>query len=444
MPTQTTPFAATAVLYDRPQREAILAELLKDYYTHHLEDREKLEPETVEEEELRARTAFEALRSLFADRDDFINEDAARIFLEKTTSPTDSRILAQLTLWTEELLARCGARNGQTHHCANNVEELRAAIEVYTIGSNFNDEKACSPSLWPLVRTVKVNLRAAILKHGLVVADLPGLSDTNKIRISQSQRYTRNCAFIFIVAPIARVQTNNQVEKRLVEALAPHGTKKALICTQTDNMTLKVQLRDLIPSPIDEANFNRMTQASASLNIEHTKAGRLKGKARDLLGKYLAGRMQTLSLKKKAFSALRLEALVLMRNKKIIRVMRKRYRELTKDPLPLHIHCVSNSHYALHKAGYDEELFPMTIQSTGIPALRELALSVPAFEKLNVLRHHCEYTLPSLINSMDLWTHQSATKRRVHLRQVILEAHKACLLKPASSRRSLTSRRLGC
>ena len=49
-----------------------------------------------------------------------------------------------------------------------------------------------------------------------------------------TQRYMRKCNHILLVAPIGRVQTDNLVQKRLVDCHRALGSEKGLVCTFTD------------------------------------------------------------------------------------------------------------------------------------------------------------------------------------------------------------------
>ena len=107
-----------------------------------------------------------------------------------------------------------------------------------------------------------------------------------------------------------------------------------------------------------------------------------------------------------------------MRNAKIRSVMRKRYSQITPDVKPLHVICVSNQHYRHHLEGYDADSIPISIQSTGIPELRSLLLTLPAGSKLNVLSQYRYGILPDIISSIEMWASKSATKRRSELRLI--------------------------
>lgn len=63
---------------------------------------------------------------------------------------------------------------------------------------------------------------------------LSGLSDVNKTRKKTTTEYIRNCEAALIVAPIARVETDSQVHKRLGQYHRMFGNKKAMVVTKSD------------------------------------------------------------------------------------------------------------------------------------------------------------------------------------------------------------------
>ena len=63
----------------------------------------------------------------------------------------------------------------------------------------------------------------------------------NKARTNTTTEYTRCCEAALLVAPIARVETDNQVHKRLGQLHRMFGKKKALVVTKID-VNLKLQV----------------------------------------------------------------------------------------------------------------------------------------------------------------------------------------------------------
>ena len=126
------------------------------------------------------------------------------------------------------------------------------------------------------------------------------------------------------------------------------------------------------------------------------------------------------------------DALVGIRNENVITAMREKYASLTGDARKLTMFCISNLHYGMHVEGYDEENIPISLELTGIPAVRIWASRFPVVSKLKALKQHCKFVLPGLINSIELWTDKSALENREDLRSKIS--------KPSKVRTSTTNR----
>jgi hypothetical protein len=57
------------------------------------------------------------------------------------------------------------------------AKEFSKAIKSYIDSSN-KEAAGQSSAYWPLVRLVKVYIKSNILKHGLVLVDMPGTGDS--------------------------------------------------------------------------------------------------------------------------------------------------------------------------------------------------------------------------------------------------------------------------
>ncbi|KAA8571370.1 hypothetical protein EYC84_001374 [Monilinia fructicola] len=87
-------------------------------------------------------------------------------------------------------------------------------INAY-IDSNNKQNSSKEISYWPLVRCVRIYTKAEILRHGLVLVDLPGLGDSNTGRTQVAENYAKNLTYIWIVADIVRA-IDDQIAKDLM------------------------------------------------------------------------------------------------------------------------------------------------------------------------------------------------------------------------------------
>ncbi|KAL1739150.1 hypothetical protein HDZ31DRAFT_69237 [Schizophyllum fasciatum] len=67
--------------------------------------------------------------------------------------------------------------------------------------ANLDDQQAL---FWPLVRVITLRCNAPVLASGAVLLDLPGAGDSNRARVQVSEKWMKECKFVFIIAPIQR------------------------------------------------------------------------------------------------------------------------------------------------------------------------------------------------------------------------------------------------
>lgn len=92
----------------------------------------------------------------------------------------------------------------------NTPEELFANIKPY-VTPTFGTKS----QLWPLVKVCRLYLKAEILRHGLVMVDIPGSMDSNAARSSQAELYQTNIAAHLIITPPARAASAHETELNL-------------------------------------------------------------------------------------------------------------------------------------------------------------------------------------------------------------------------------------
>ena len=97
---------------------------------------------------------------------------------------------------------------------------------------------------WPLIRVVKLYVKAPALATGAVIVDLPGVHDSNQARAAVAQNYMKQCTGLWIVAPI-----NRAVDDKSAKTLLGDTFKRQLkmdggfnsvtfICSKTDDISI--------------------------------------------------------------------------------------------------------------------------------------------------------------------------------------------------------------
>lgn len=92
---------------------------------------------------------------------------------------------------------------------------------------------------WPLIKVVRLYVKADALSTGAVLVDLPGVADSNAARAAVAEKYMKQCTGLWIVSPINRA-VDDKAAKNLLGStfrrqLKYDGTYSAVtfICSKT-------------------------------------------------------------------------------------------------------------------------------------------------------------------------------------------------------------------
>ncbi|TGO63902.1 hypothetical protein BCON_0010g00680 [Botryotinia convoluta] len=94
-------------------------------------------------------------------------------------------------------------------------QEIEGVSNHLDCNLDISDTSSKGISYWPLVRCVRIYTKAEILRHGLVLVDLPGLGDSNTGRTQVAKKYVKNLTYVWVVADIVRA-IDDQVAKDLM------------------------------------------------------------------------------------------------------------------------------------------------------------------------------------------------------------------------------------
>ncbi|KAK5195290.1 hypothetical protein LTR92_005420 [Exophiala xenobiotica] len=97
---------------------------------------------------------------------------------------------------------------------------------------------------WPLIRMVRLYVKAPALATGAVIVDLPGVHDSNQARDAVAQSYMKQCTGLWIVAPITRAVDDKSAKNLLGDSfkrqLKMDGGYNSVtfICSKTDDISI--------------------------------------------------------------------------------------------------------------------------------------------------------------------------------------------------------------
>ncbi|KAE8314943.1 hypothetical protein BDV41DRAFT_563275 [Aspergillus transmontanensis] len=137
--------------------------------------------------------------------------------------------------------------------------ELRSYIDSKgkTRSSKNALQRGSDIGLWPLIRVVRIYVKAKALSTGAVLVDLPGVFDSNAARVAVAEDYMKRCSAHWVVSPI-----NRAVDDKVAHDLLGQNFKMQMhmdcafnnvtfVCTKTDDISVsEVQdsLRLVLPS----------------------------------------------------------------------------------------------------------------------------------------------------------------------------------------------------
>jgi hypothetical protein len=90
-------------------------------------------------------------------------------------------------------------------------KRLSSKIKQFLISSTSSGKFAP----WPLVRVAQIYVKSDILKHGLVLVDIPGSMDANAARSSLAESYRNELSVNLILAPSRRAASDQEALSNL-------------------------------------------------------------------------------------------------------------------------------------------------------------------------------------------------------------------------------------
>lgn len=149
--------------------------------------------------------------------------------------------------------------------------------------------------LWPLIRVVRIYVKADALSTGAILVDLPGMHDSNAARMKVAENYMKRCSAHWIVAPINRA-VNDKVARDLLNKNFKTQLQMddafddiTFICTKTDDISvsetvgsLGLELQSIRTR--DERHADHKARAY-ELNKLHAKNDKIAGKLENLESK---------------------------------------------------------------------------------------------------------------------------------------------------------------
>ncbi|CAG2005293.1 unnamed protein product [Fusarium graminearum] len=323
--------------------------------------------------------AWSALHAAFKHKKQFTQS-----FAQDMSDGALERITDQLIEWTREIEWPTGGVDGFWTSTAQTSEECVEKTKF------FMQDK-----FWPFTKIIRVYLNSQVLKTGVVLADLPGLQDTNLARVGATQDYLIKCDNILIVAKISRAITDQSLKSSLFYVLSRHmpmeweqsGTQRlnvSVVCTKSEEINLRTARLEFC-GPNHSISTETMTYLDEEINSAKCTGDRSRKKA--------AKKKQELLL-------------VQARNEHVKRNLQSVYSS-EMNGRTLDVFCVSNKWYEKYCPKGNAQF----VEASGIPDLRRFCHSVTADAQFSEAKHFLSSRLSALLNTLDLWACSSLQKQ---------------------------------
>jgi GTPase Era involved in 16S rRNA processing len=314
---------------------------------------------------------------------------------------------------------------------AQNAKELAEVFrQVSGVAKSANTRsKASHP--WPIIRKVEVRLDHALLDAGLVIADTPGITDSNQVVVNTTTNYIKMAGTILLFESIKRLSHSATLDSNLRELIRLGKVRETIIVvTGIDHLTVadenREELSGLHRDALEEAEVmvidlkkkEKETQDALFSSSMQSTAGTPEFQK---LMKDFQDMPKNVALAEARLSQVMMEIKIALAladlDDKLKKLNLSRYRT------DLSVMFISNQEYQNHLAGYELRKCPkLTVDGTGIVSLRERLFAVPARGRGHTLRKICRTSLPTRLSSIVGILTKSPLKRQQEVAQSLISA----------------------
>lgn len=368
-------------------------------------------------------TAIRTILALFCDKPECSSEEAVVNFVREASSENDKNLTRKMLFWAWALLKRyVTAEDGLVSVIESATpEDLLQQLRRYTFDNNDDEDDEREASPWPLIKKITFGLDSPLLNDGVILVDLPGVHDTNGTRRRTVLKALAECTHYLIVAQISRARDDETVTKYFNEGHTRKGSGRVIAAiTNTDRIDNSMSARTTNAVESRDIDDIREKVLRISGELDNLKAKRKTATKAERLEIY--EREEQLQLELCEAEAAEESYKIMIRNKRVIKELKRSYQYLTGDQRPLALFCVSNRIYERYQMGYEKSELPvLSLEDTQVPALRQHLRLATAQGRFNDALFHYEKQLPSLLTSFELWCCKTHMKRRAELEEMIVE-----------------------
>ncbi|KAK5133363.1 hypothetical protein LTR08_007797 [Meristemomyces frigidus] len=303
---------------------------------------------------------------------------------------------------------------------ADTQEELRDITDPLLSEVSDYDE----PTLWPLVKKVKWGVRGSRILDNFDIADLPGISDTNQVRVNATFEHIDLCNHVWCVSRAGRIVSDLVVDGLLGRYGVPFDGNVAVIATKSDENISHELALDMRRRGYDLGDYDQLrnTVQKANRNLKNltTRKNKLpayRGQEKPRLQEQIEAQRETSRELENMIFGLVIQA----RNTHIVESLRREKQQHLPQDKKLHAFAVSNLHYAAHKEVAEVAGSLLSPDLTGIPGVRAFALSIAAPRIFRGLEDFVNQRFSLFIRGLELWANQKLAQGRDELVKMVKE-----------------------
>ena len=294
-------------------------------------------------------------------------------------------------------------------------EELRETIDPLLMESTTYDES----TLWPLVKQVSIGVRCSKVLDKHTIADLPGISDTNQVRVKATYEHIDRCNEIWVVGRTSRILTDPLVDSLLQRYGMAHEGRVAVVATKSDeNASGRELVKYLRMKGYDVDGYDELSGKMNNITNEVKREKKVKQKNAN--AKLQLHRR--IKKKLKAYDHLerqRHQLVVATRSRYIKETLQGDKRQHLPNGASLNVFCASNFHYAARKNACDIPKPLLEVTMTGIPEIRKFALTLAAPKLLQAVEDFTKHEFSIFFQGLDMWASREVVDGRARLLGIV-------------------------
>ncbi|KAK4504670.1 hypothetical protein PRZ48_002631 [Zasmidium cellare] len=418
---QRLPFSARVEYFDLATIGKLLEEAIADWQAFYFDEQDGWSNDERKYRKDRARTTLSIFQALFRQMDEFSTLEKAKENLHKIcrTNSTPGRKVAMLVEQVEKVMSQhFPPGKYEAYHEANTQDELRELLDPALREDDDGEEEV----LWPLVKKVIIGVRGSRVLDRWSIADLPGLTDTHKVRVDATLNHINECNDLFVCARLGRIVTNPNVHDLAQKYGHAFQNKLSIIATKCDENIGPEEVRDLArkQSKLKKAEAQwKQTTTAIKGQIKYLESRKKKSKKSE----NPSGRLQEiadLSATRKKLDDEWWEKVVEARNSQVTPQLQREIQQHLPADSHLPVFCVSNTHYeALKDESLQDAKFQLSAQGTGVPGLRRHLLALAAPPEFQTLLNFIDHEFTVFMGGCELWAGNGLVEGRAQLISVI-------------------------